>query len=628
MNILSRLQAVARAAEKSNEMAEYIFKGSLCGFLCEECREPLAGVTVRLYQATRQVVERASADPKDTFELLTSDAVAAKQNSLIAEVVADAQGNFLFNLGGREKYAGEPFEIDVYLTDVPDRKPTDRRYKPQQFSITTIQPQWRQTDTGFVAAFQYCIPARFWCFIRAHFGAWTICGYVKICDTSTPLAGVRVLAFDRDWLQDDALGSAVTDATGHFRINYVAEDFKKTIFPAIHIELFGGPDIYFRVETLGGTVLLAEPPSRGRDNDRNNRGPCFCVDLCVPQGPSQNPQILSAFTNLGGYDFTNGGVSSSPTTGTGLTSDNRAFYSNVRLNGILAQTLNGQPLEYIFQVRDVTAGGAYTQVVLSQVSAVEIGKLEIYAPAFPGDPNPVKTTPVVVNATPGPGVIVPSVTADGWIQVPQQNDVFSAAGAFAANGNMIGLITTSLNAWTPVDLTGLSGGQGLTAAQFASDRIYGIRMMVRETGNPASAILAGECARAAIDNTLYNNETHHPYWGGGTYNGELGVYLLDIAELKAAPCSKITSSLTVNFTAAHPNLGAPSVTMTGPGGPYPFTLPAAVAGEQFGTALPDGWTLGSISPCAYIVALTVPLLLTTGDSDPDPLYDQIAFCKM
>jgi hypothetical protein len=606
-------------------MAEYIFKGSLCGFLCEECREPLAGVTVRLYQASRQVVERATADPKDTFELLTTDAVAAKQNSLIAETVADDQGNFTFNLGERQKYNGEAFEIDVYLTDVPDRKITDKKPEPLQFSITTVQPQWRETDNTFVAVFQYCIPARFWCFLRARFGAWTICGYVTICGTKTPLAGVRVFAFDRDWLQDDALGSAVTDSTGHFRINYIADDFRKTIFPSIHIELFGGPDIYFRVETLGGTVLLAEPPSRGRDNDRNNRGPCFCVDLCVPKGPSQGTNVLSAFTNLGGYDFTNGGVD---TVGTGLTNDNRAFFSNVRLNGILAQQLNGQPLEYIFQVRDVIAGGTYTQVALSQVSAVEIGKLEIFAPAFPGDPNPVKTTPVVVNGTPGPGVIVPSVTADGWIQVPQQNDVFSAAGAFAPNGNMIGFITTTLNAWTPVDLTGLSGGQALSSAQLASDRVYGIRMMVREAGNLASAIVAGECAKAAIDNALYNNETHHPYWAGGTNNGELGVYLLDIAELKAAPCSKITSNLTVQITAAHPNLGAPSVTMTGPGGPYPFTLPAAGAGELFGTATPNGWTLAGISPCAYIVGLSVPLLLTTGDSSPLPLSDQIAFCKM
>jgi len=51
--------------------------------------------------------------------------------------------------------------------------------------------------------------------------------------------------------------------------------FKKTIlFAAINIEWVGGPDLYFRVETLSGTVLLAEPPLRGRAPDRENAGPC------------------------------------------------------------------------------------------------------------------------------------------------------------------------------------------------------------------------------------------------------------------------------------------------------------------------------------------------------------------
>lgn len=141
-------------------------------------------------------------------------------------------------------------------------------------------------------------------------------------------------------------------------------------------------------------------------------------------------------------------------------------------------------------------------------------------------------------------------------------------------------------------------------------------------------MIAGECARVAIDDRLYNNENHHPYWGGGILSGELGVYLLEIQELKLAPCSELTNSLTVTFTAGHPNLGAVSVTMTGPGGPYAFTLPAAGAGQRFGTATPNGWTMGSLGPCTYIVTLAVQILLTTGDGVPSDRYDQIAFCKM
>lgn len=606
-------------------MAEYRFVGTLCGYICEECRESLSGVKVRLYRASRDITQRASADPKDTFELISDEGAATRKGDLIAETATDEDGKFAFNLGADQKYSGEAFEIDVYCGTIPHRKPTPTPPDPIQFSITTIQPQWRQSEKGFVAAWEYCIPARYWCHIRGRFGAWTICGHVTICDTEASLGGVRVFAFDRDWLQDDPLGSAVTDGTGHFRIDYAAADFKKTIFNWLNVELFGGPDIYFRVETLGGTVLLAEPPDRARASDRNNRGPCFCVDLCVPEGPSTNPTVLSAFTNLGVYDFTNGFVN---TTTNGHTSDNRAFFSNVRLNGILAQLLNGHPLEYMFEVKDVTAGGAYTQVPMSHISPLEIGKIENYAPAFPGDPNPVKTRPVVVNGPLNPGDVVPTVTGDGWIQVPQQNNVFSPQGNFVANGNMIGLITTSLNAWPTINLTGLTGGTGLSPAQQANDRIYGIRMQVREHGNPGSAIIAGECARAAVDNTLYDNENHHPYWGGGVINGELCVRLLDIAELRAAPCSEITTSLTVQFTAGHPNLGAVSVSMTGPGGPFVFTLPPAVPGERFGTAVPSGWTLASLAPCAYIVTLGVDVLLTTGDSVPSVPPDQIAFCKM
>jgi hypothetical protein len=38
--------------------------------------------------------------------------------------------------------------------------------------------------------------------------------------------------------------------------------------------------------------------------------------------------------------------------------------------------------------------------------------------------------------------------------------------------------------------------------------------------------------------------------------------------------------------------------------------------------------MSTLPPCAYIVSLSVQILLTTGDSAPNPLIDQIAFCKM
>jgi hypothetical protein len=120
---------------------------------------------------------------------------------------------------------------------------------------------------------------------------------------------------------------------------------------------------------------------------------------------------------------------------------------------------------------------------------------------------------------------------------------------------------------------------------------------------------------------------HHPSWAGFTDPpGTIGVRLLDIQQLLVNGCVEITNALDVLFTAAHPNLGAVSITMTGPGGPYGFTLPPAVPGERFGTATPN-FSVAALQPCAYIVTLEVQLLLTTGDSVPSDLFDQIAFCK-
>src|SRR5207247_3103166 len=112
-------------------------------------------------------------------------------------------------------------------------------------------------------------------------------------------------AFDVDWIQDDEFGSDITDSGGHFHIYYTPADFRVTPFsPVINFECISGPDIYFRVETLLGTALLAEPRSKGRTPQRENRGPCTCVHLCIDKGPIPPPdEILSVFNKIGGYNF-------------------------------------------------------------------------------------------------------------------------------------------------------------------------------------------------------------------------------------------------------------------------------------------------------------------------------------
>ena len=612
----------------------YLFKGALRGALCRDCIEPLVGLTLKAYRiaADRDATSMAVAHAKDTFAPVDAAAVAAKASLLLAEAMIDDAGNFTIDFSKVPKYGGEAFEIDLYCGTVPHLKPGPTPPTPLQFSITTLQPMWREVGNDRIAAWDYTIPYRYWCGVRGRFGAWTICGRVVHCETKAPIGGVRVRAFDVDWLQDDALGNDITDGSGHFRIDYSAADFKKTIFsPSINLEWTGGPDLYFRVETLSGTALLTEPPSRGRAPDRENAGPCTCVDLCLAQQPPTN-EPLPVFDALGDYLYASAIDSAVP--GSGLTTaDARAFYNTVRLNGVLPKLLNGQPMEYRFEWRATNAVGnpasGWVPVGAGQFTSTYLGRLERYAPAFPGDPNPIKTSYVYADpANPGGGPLNAAIVG-GWIRVPQFSNVFGPEGFFIPPGDMLSIVTSALVASPGIDVTGVLAGVSSTSlgAPLAGNRHVALRMRVREVGNPGSEADAGTCAHVAMENTAYKGVAKGGSWAPSKVDDQLAVVSVDALQLRTNGCAGVTSGLDVLLTTAHPNLGTVSLVMTGPGGPYAFTLPAAVPGERFGTAIASGWNIATLPDCAYIITLGAQVLLTTGDSIPNNVWDQIGFCK-
>lgn len=259
----------------------HLFKGHLCGYVCAQCSEPFSKFKVKLYRVDkdRNVTALAVANPKDTFAILDDQQVQAKESRLLAVANTDGDGNYVFELG--DNYGGEAFEVDVYVESAPRQTPSKKQFKPRQFTITTLQPRFRETENGYVAIWDYCLPHRFWCALLALFDVWTICGRVVDCETKRPVVGVKVNAFDADWLADDELGSAFTDASGKFMITYSSVDFKQGTW--IDVELIGGPDIYFKIEDGMGGPLLTESQSRGRSPDRENAANCFCVELCIKQ---------------------------------------------------------------------------------------------------------------------------------------------------------------------------------------------------------------------------------------------------------------------------------------------------------------------------------------------------------
>lgn len=604
----------------------YLFTGRLCGRICTECPEPVFPGIVRIYRLpvespTNVLIATRAAD---SLRLLSDDEVSGRQKQLVGEAKLDENGGFSVEMDD-ERYQGEALGIDLRL---------ENGKRSIQFTVTAVQPLWRERDRLLVWGWDFCLPSRIWCRIKEILGRWTICGRVMVCEgkVDRPVGGVKVFAFDRDWLQDDALGTATTDAGGRFRLDYSPAQFRPGTWT--DVELVGGPDLYFRVETGSGTVILQEDPERGRQPDRENVGPCFCVKLCVKEpGEDDHPDTeYAAFTHVGVYPFLTA-IDSAPA-GTGFTlGDNRAFHNTLRLNGVLAQKLGGVALEYRFEVSPLDNAGnptGWVPVDLAQVAETRIGVRERYAPAFPGDPNPIKTTDYRVNGVAGPTVLVPDVV-DGWIRVPQENSVFGPQGKFKDSGDLIGLITQTLAASPHVDLTGLAARSSSTSTgqPLVANRHYALRMRIRQVGTAGAGVISGQCDHLAVNNTRYDNILRHPGWMPEAVSNQLAVCMIDVTQLTSAGCAKITDALDVRFTAAHPNLGNVIVWMKGPGGPYAFTLPAPLApGDHAGTASPSGWVVADLPPCAYIVKLQVNVQLTDGDANPSPLEDEMAYCKV
>lgn len=365
---------------------------------------------------------------------------------------------------------------------------------------------------------------------------------------------------------------------------------------------------------------------------------CFCV--CPPSS-------IAVFTKIGALYYETAVNSEAP--GNGLTvADSRAFYDTLRLNGGLSVVDGAPRIEYRFEVVQTNADGTklangnpiqdsdWVAVTPAQIRPTNIGSF--VRPHFPPPPF-LDVVEVWVGAA-GPNRYEITPTADGWIAVPPFTPTapeFPTPGSgwrFVPGSDLIEFDTTTL-APSVVTVDEASVNAGSSAANpLQTDVYYGIRMRMRNQGDTTDGTDAGTCVHVAINNTRYDNISHHPYWPGGLFgaNHELAVASIGISELAAAPCSLLKDTLTVEFTAAHSNLGSVTISMEGPGGPYAFTPNPAAAqnpGENwYGTADPSGgWTFKGLDPCAYLLKLTVDPLLTTGDSDPLPLVDYIAFCK-
>jgi carotenoid cleavage dioxygenase len=85
-----------------------------------------------------------------------------------------------------------------------------------------------------------------------------IVGTVVEAESKQPIEGLRVRGYDEDWVFDDKLGEARTDAEGRFEISYSEvqfRDLEETL-----------PDVYIRIYDPSGKVLLYSSEQAVRSN--------------------------------------------------------------------------------------------------------------------------------------------------------------------------------------------------------------------------------------------------------------------------------------------------------------------------------------------------------------------------
>jgi hypothetical protein len=631
----------------------FTIKGQLCGYLCRECIENLSGVTVRFYrpvELNQQVAEQIAADPKATLQLLTPELIAAKKDRLIGETQTDEKGDYQFEFP--KAYDGGPVEIDVFLSGVPNQKIPSKDEKSVQFALTTLQPKWRETNEGMVFAWKYCINARFWCAIRALFDAWVICGYVTTCGPLVqPIVGVEVFAYDDDWITDDLLGSAVTNSAGFFRIDYSSRDFKQTFLsPWINVEtpILGysnGPDVYFKIESSGGTIIYEEPSSMGRTPARDNIGSCFCVDLCVDDIPNEIP-VASAWTGIGTSftipvgadlnDFDTDGYA-----GTGK----YGFTRTIRMTGQAAvsntnKILQGNPIEYRFLVSGTTSNNGDPYLPATDFDKIVDGTTGLFAPTRIGQMWYFGSPFRVINIY----AVASDLDSEGWLDVSR-----SVVRTFTALGldpldltdpierelwewidldGMMAIDTSKMTAEANVSPSGKTAGDIVPVAERIGIEKMAIRFEIREVIDAATDTYSylpgsGQTLNSMVinNNPTYKklNVTEH-LTGGGV-------------------CSVLTGDLHMAYTVHHPHLqnvrirvesndGAINTLLSDPSTGLTITgnTSALVNHLNNGTLGVTG-TPNSLSlhTCNYIAKLQVLRRLHTGDGHVSWEEDDTAF---
>jgi hypothetical protein len=266
----------------------YLLTGRLTGQLTPQDVEPLSDVTVRVYlNPSLEDGTQAPGDLRPGFGFVSTEEERAKESYLVAQGRTGPDGAFEIDFSTRtvfghrgwtSAYAGQPLEIDVFCRAVPGRA-TEVAQEPVHFTLGYLVPDWRESGDALTARFEHTLDPAQWSKVREQFDAWSVLGRVTTEQANTPLHNLRVFAFDADLIKDDPLGSAVTDEQGRFRIDFGSRAFQRTL-SGIPYER-KGPDLYFRIESPDGRLLIDEGKAGAAQPDRKDIGNASWTEIRI-----------------------------------------------------------------------------------------------------------------------------------------------------------------------------------------------------------------------------------------------------------------------------------------------------------------------------------------------------------
>ncbi|HSF39117.1 MAG TPA: hypothetical protein VLT87_04940 [Thermoanaerobaculia bacterium] len=555
---------------------------------------------------------------------------AAQSSRLVMRGRTEENGSFCLI---DRSYQGGLLDLYVIIDRVPLPKHERRSLplpEPKILFLGTYDP----LGAGGEGIVRLLIPEKVWCWLKKLADAWTIVGKVTACDDkSVAIGNVKVTAFDVDWVQQDNLGSDVTSGIGIFRIDYPGDFYRQGTW--IDIELFGGPDVYFKIEDSGGTVLLDEAPSQGRSPGRRNSGPCLCVELCV-RVPVGNPDpIPSIWTGIGTAftipdaallnDFDADGYAGLP---------KYALTSTIRMTGSASrQTLAGNPIEYRFLVSGTTApngnpplaAGNFTRVVgagpdLALFVPTKVAQMVRFSPF-----KIVDITAEVVD-----------LDTDGWFDVnkaiertfidrPDVDPVDLPDFVYVDSDALMALNTELLTSEPDVPTGAAGPGQAVPAGDRIGIEKTALRFEVREVINKPASIFNVLPGNGTTLNSMVVN------------NNPAFMKLAMKEHLESTPCAILTGSIHAAYTVHHPHLRAMSLGIVSNDGSYNVSLsdlpnmplagnvnPAVVHKNNPALAVPNS-PPNVLHKCTYLVTLSVLRRLHTGDGSVASDHAQTTF---